>query len=80
MFKSLRFRLIVSYLLVVLLAMGVAAGLAWAALDRAFLDVLRENLLAQAQRVAQVVEAGGAEDITTAGVIGAGYYSQRHFG
>ncbi|MBN1976936.1 MAG: HAMP domain-containing protein [Anaerolineae bacterium] len=58
MFKSLRFRLIASYLLVVLLAMGVAAGLAWAALDRAFLDVLRENLLAQAQRVAQAVEAG----------------------
>jgi signal transduction histidine kinase len=75
MFKSLRFRLIVSYLLVVLLAMGVAALLAWAALDRAFLDVLRENLLAQAQRVAQVVEAGGADDITTAGVIG-GEYSQ----
>ena len=71
MFKSLRFRLIASYLLVVLLAMGVAAGLAWAALDRAFLDVLRENLLAQAQRVAQVVEAGGADDIiTTAGFIG----------
>ncbi len=80
MFKSLRFRLIASYLLVVLLAMGIAAGLAWAALDRAFLDVLRENLLAQAQRVAQVVEAGGADDITTAGVIGgesaAGEYLQ----
>jgi len=76
MFKSLRFRLIASYLLVVLLAMGVAAGLAWVALDRAFLDVLRENLLAQARAVAQVVEAGGADDITTAGVIGEGYYSQ----
>ncbi|MFN2271574.1 MAG: ATP-binding protein [Anaerolineae bacterium] len=70
MFRSLRFRLIVSYLLVVLLAMGIAAGLAWAALDRAFLGVLRENLLAQAQRVAQVVEAGGAGDMVTAGVIG----------
>ncbi len=70
MFKSLRFRLIASYLLVVLLAMGIAAGLAWAALDRAFLDVLCENLLAQAQRVAQVVEAGGAGDMVTAGIIG----------
>jgi signal transduction histidine kinase len=70
MFKSLRFRLIASYLLVVLLAMGVAAGLAWAALDSAFLSVLRENLLAQAQRVAQVVEAGGADDIALAGIIG----------
>ena len=39
--------------------MGVAAALAWTALDRAFLDVLRENLLAQAHRVAQTVEAGG---------------------
>jgi signal transduction histidine kinase len=58
MLKSIRSRLVVSYLLVILLAMGVAAGLAWAALDRAFLDVLRENLLAQAQRVAQTVEAG----------------------
>ena len=68
MFKSLRFRLIASYLLVVLLAMGVAAGLAWAALDRAFLDVLRENLLAQAQAVAQAVEAGG-ENLDTSYVV-----------
>ncbi len=73
MFKSLCFRMIASYLLVVLLAMGIAAGLAWAALDRAFLDVLRENLLAQAQRVAQVVEAGEANDVTTAGIIGEEY-------
>ncbi|MBN1812385.1 MAG: HAMP domain-containing protein [Anaerolineae bacterium] len=70
MFKSLRFRLIASYLLVVLLAMGVAAALAWAALDRAFLDVLRENSLAQAQRVAQTIEAGGAGDIAIAGIVG----------
>jgi signal transduction histidine kinase len=80
MFKSLRFRLIASYLLVILLAMGIAAGLSWAALDRAFLGVLRENLLAQAQRVAQVVEAGGADDIVFAGIVGgesaAGEYSQ----
>jgi signal transduction histidine kinase len=81
MFKSLRFRLIASYLLVVLLAMGIAAGLAWAALDRAFLGVLRENLLAQARRVAQVVEAGGADDIALAGIVGGEsdeneYYSQ----
>ncbi|MDY7076460.1 MAG: ATP-binding protein [Chloroflexota bacterium] len=58
MLKSIRSRLIASYLLVILLAMGIAAGLAWSALDRAFLDVLRENLLAQARRVAQTVEAG----------------------
>jgi signal transduction histidine kinase len=69
MFKSLRFRLIASYLFVVLLAMGVAAALVLAALDRAFLDVLRENLLAQAQRVAQTIEAGGAGDMATVGVV-----------
>lgn len=68
MLRSIRSRLIASYLLVILLAMGVAAGLAWWALDRAFLDVLRENLLAQARRVAQVVEAGGAANIVTADV------------
>jgi signal transduction histidine kinase len=58
MLRSIRSRLIASYLLVILLAMGIAAMLAWSALDRAFLDVLRENLLAQARRVAQTVEAG----------------------
>ncbi len=57
MLKSIRSRLIASYLLVILLAMGIAALLAWSALDRAFLDVLRENLLAQAHRVAQTIES-----------------------
>ncbi len=56
MLRSLRSRLIVSYLLVAGLAMAVAAGLAWTVLDRAFLDVLRQNLLAQARSVAQTVE------------------------
>jgi signal transduction histidine kinase len=68
MFKSLRFRLIVSYLLVILLAMGVAAALTWRALDRAFLDVLCENLLAQAQAVAQAVEVDGG-DLDTSYVV-----------
>ncbi len=65
MLRSIRSRLVLSYLLVILLAMGVTASLAWSALDRAFLDVLRENLLAQARRVAQTVEAGdiGAFDV-----------------
>ena len=63
MLGSIRSRLIVSYLAVILLAMGIAAGLAWSALDRAFLDVLRGNLLAQARLVAQTVEAGGTGDV-----------------
>jgi two-component system sensor histidine kinase ResE len=58
MLRTIRARLIGSYLLVILLAMTVAAALAWRALDRAFLDVLRENLLAQARLVAQTVESG----------------------
>ena len=65
MFKSIRSRLIASYLLVILLAMGITAALAWSALDRAFLDVLRQNLLAQARRVAQTVEAGETGDLIT---------------
>ena len=56
MFRSIRARLIASYLLVVLLAMGIAAGLAWAALDRAFLGMLRENLQVEACRLAEAIE------------------------
>jgi signal transduction histidine kinase len=63
MLRSIRSRLIISYLLVIILAMGIAAGLAWSALDRAFRDVLRENLLAQAQRVAQTVESDQASGL-----------------
>ncbi|HDQ70717.1 MAG TPA: HAMP domain-containing protein [Chloroflexi bacterium] len=59
MFKSIHAQLIVTYLLVALLAMSVAAALAWSALDRAFLDVMRENMLAQARRVAQTIQAAG---------------------
>ena len=65
--RSIRSRLIASYLLVTLLAMGAAAGLAWNALDRAFLDVLRENLLAQARLVAQTVESGGTGNLVIPG-------------
>ncbi len=58
MLRTIRSRLIASYLLVILLAMAVAATLAWRALDRAFLEVLRESLLAQARLVAQTAESG----------------------
>lgn len=66
MLRSIRSRLIVSYLLVIFVAMGIAAALALTALDRAFLDVMRENLLAQARRVAQTVESDAAGDLTVA--------------
>jgi signal transduction histidine kinase len=57
MLKSVRSRLIASYLVVVLLAMAIAVAISLPVLDRAFLDVLRQNLLAQALRVAQTVES-----------------------
>jgi len=65
MLRSIRSRLIASYLLVVLLAMGIAAGLAWAALDRAFLGMLRENLQVEACRLAEAIELVKTGDLTT---------------
>ncbi len=65
MFRSIRARLIASYLLVVLLAMGIAAGLAWAALDRAFLGMLRENLQVEACRLAEAIELVKTGEQTT---------------
>ncbi|MCJ7737035.1 MAG: hypothetical protein MUQ10_06925, partial [Anaerolineae bacterium] len=56
--RSIRSRLIASYLFVILLSMGTASSLAWKALDRVFLVVLRENLLSQASRVAHTIGAG----------------------
>ena len=58
MFRSIRSRLVASYLFVILLSMGIASSLAWRALDRVFLVVLRENLLSQASRVAHTIGAG----------------------
>lgn len=65
MLRSIRSRLIASYLLVVLLAMGIAAGLAWAALDRAFLGMLRENLQVEACRLAEAIELVKTGELTT---------------
>ncbi len=65
MLRSIRSRLIASYLLVVLLAMGIAAGLAWAALDRAFLGMLRENLQVEACRLAEAIELVRTGELTT---------------
>ena len=74
MWRSIRTRLIISYVLVSALAMSLAAALAWGTLDRAFLDVLRENLLAQARRVAQTIEAGESGGLALAPF--SGPYSQ----
>jgi signal transduction histidine kinase len=49
---SLSARLILSFLAVILVAMGIATPLAWLAVERLYLDSQRDNLLAQAQLVA----------------------------
>jgi two-component system sensor histidine kinase BaeS len=49
---SLRTRLILSYLLVILLGMGVVAPIAWVAVERLYLNTVSASLLAQAQMVA----------------------------
>ena len=64
MFRPIRSRLVASYLFVVLLSMGIASGLAWRTLDRAFLVVMRENLLSQAGRVARTTGAGQVNWVT----------------
>ena len=46
---SLRFRLTLTYLLVVLLGIGLVAPLAWLSVERLYLDTQQANLLAQAQ-------------------------------
>ncbi len=84
MLNSLRSRLVLSYLLVILIAMGIAAALAGTALDRAFNRMLADNLLAQAERVAQTLaDEGWAEPslyttptLTTTGPLTYDLYSQ----
>jgi hypothetical protein len=62
---SLGVYLALSYLAVVLLAIGIVVPLAWLAVERIYLDTQRENLLAQARLVAGaraggIWQAGGA--------------------
>ncbi|MBE7468530.1 MAG: hypothetical protein DPW09_14730 [Anaerolineae bacterium] len=49
---SLRVHLTLTYLVVILVGIGVAAPLAWLAVERLYLDTQKANLLAQAQLVA----------------------------
>lgn len=52
----LRKRLFLNYLAILLLGMGLAAVLAWQAVERLYLDTQRENLLAQAHLTAAALE------------------------
>lgn len=53
---SLKIRLILSYLLVIMIGMGLAGGLAWLVVEQLYLDSQRANLLAQAKLVALTVQ------------------------
>ena len=53
--SSIRTRLSLSFLLVLLFGMGLAAALAWITVERLYLDTQRENLLAQARLSAEAL-------------------------
>jgi signal transduction histidine kinase len=61
---SLRNRLALSYLVVILIGMGIIAPLSWLAVERLYLNTQRASLLAQAQLVAAAL--GGEEISATA--------------
>jgi two-component system sensor histidine kinase BaeS len=56
--NTLRARLTLGYLVVIVLGMAVAAPLAWLAVEQTYLDTQKANLLAQAALVARTVAAG----------------------
>jgi two-component system sensor histidine kinase BaeS len=52
----LRRRLFLSYLMILLLGMGMAALIAWRSVERLYINTQRDNLLAQAQLTAAALE------------------------
>jgi hypothetical protein len=56
--STLRARLTLGYLAVIVLGMAVAAPLAWLAVEQSYLDMQKANLLAQAALVARAVAPG----------------------
>ena len=54
--QPVRFRLTLGYLLVLIIGMGLAAGLAWASVETLYLSTQRENLLAQAKLTAAALQ------------------------
>jgi len=55
--QSLSTRLILSYLAVILIGMGIAAPLAWLAVERLYLENQKANLLAQSKLIADALGA-----------------------
>jgi len=64
---TLRTRLILTYLAVLLLGMGVAGALAWQAVERMYLENQRDNLLAQARLLAASLEGSALPQEPTQG-------------
>lgn len=60
---SLRVRLTLGYLMILLIGMGIAAGLAWLGVENLYLESQRQNLLAQARLVAATL--GGDVNLPT---------------
>src|SRR5512133_2236877 len=56
--QTIRARLLLNYLLVLLLGMTLAGVLAWLAVERLYVNTQRENLLAQARLIAASVQGG----------------------
>lgn len=54
--QTIRARLSLNYLLVLLLGMALAGVLAWLTVERLYLDTQRENLLAQARLIANALQ------------------------
>ncbi|HOT92619.1 MAG TPA: ATP-binding protein [Anaerolineae bacterium] len=80
MFSSLRIKLLLSHLAVIILAMGLSGVLLLSFLERYFLEAIEENLMAQAQITAQTlipgatvagadIEPQAAEDAATVNVL-----------
>ncbi len=57
--SSLRARLFASFLITIALGMAVAAALTWRAVEQLYLQTQRDNLMAQAERVAKTLPAQG---------------------
>jgi hypothetical protein len=55
---SIRTRLFFSYLIVLLLGMGLAVVLAWRSVETLYLETQRDNLLAQAKLTAAALQGG----------------------
>ncbi len=54
--QTIRIRLSLNYLLVLVLGMTLAGALAWLAVERLYMDTQRENLLAQARLIAAALQ------------------------